>query len=94
MQTTPTEVQIFVVIVGVAAAFQIAGIALSMYACSRREQAFQRYFDEAKESGAEERFMSIVTSRACIGDSLRVVVGRWSASDYRRICLQAKGITF
>lgn len=78
---------------GIAAAFQIAGIALSMYLKSRREQAFYRYFNVAKESGVEDQFMSIVNSRARIGDSLRVVISRWTASEYRRICGQAKGIT-
>jgi hypothetical protein len=90
MQATPTGVQIFAVIVGVAAGVQILRMAISGYLVARREQAFNRYFVEAKESGVEDQFMSIVNSRARIGDSLRVVTGRWNASEYRRICEQAK----
>ncbi|WP_131421395.1 hypothetical protein [Comamonas thiooxydans] len=90
MHTTPTEVQIFAVIVGVAAGVQILGMAISGYLVSRREKAFSRYFDEAKKARIEDRFMSLVNSRACIGDSLRVVISRWNVSDYRRLYERAK----
>lgn len=91
MQETPNGVQIFVVLVGVAAGVQILRMAIAGYLVSRREQAFHRYFVEAKKSGVEEQFMSIVNSRAHIGDSLRVVIGRWSSSEYRRMFEQAIG---
>lgn len=91
MQTTPTGGQIFAILVGVAAGVQILRMAIAGYLVSRREQAFNRYFVKAKQSGVEEQFMSIVNSRAHIGDSLRVVIGRWNSSEYRRMYGQAIG---